>query len=138
MSNDKVDEGALPESEQIAYRSQHHMLDVCTFKHFFKRVRKVLENDDCSCPESPKLMLQLSRGVKWIDVDHRVACTQHLRYFGQRHSAPFARLSDCNHAPKACDSSSMSRNLSRLSMQAIASRAPCLRKDCSSNSANDA
>lgn len=78
VAHDVVDDPAL-DAEQIAHRRDDDMLDRRIRNHRLQRRREILENDDRFGTTVLQLMLELTRRVKRVHVDDRIAGAQHRR-----------------------------------------------------------
>ena len=76
MANGEVGRSAAPETEHVADRRQHHVLDLRAFKRLFQRAREILENDTHRRAGILELVLQLARRVQRVDVHEDKARTQ--------------------------------------------------------------
>ena len=98
MPHDKIDQRPL-QSEHVAKRRHHDVLDLSVRNDLFERHGKVLQNHDRLGAGILELVLKLARGVERIDVDHRTARAQDaeyrhrvLQHIGHHHRDPRTRL----------------------------------------------
>ncbi|VDY40691.1 Uncharacterised protein [Salmonella enterica subsp. arizonae] len=71
--HDKVNNCTFGSRKLVAHPRQNNVLYRRFFDHFFQRMGKVRNNNDCRRAAIVKLMLKFARRIKWVNIHHNHA-----------------------------------------------------------------